>query len=50
MPLVEVPPSVQIVPQEKLDDTYNSVSTFPEEAKCSLTRVRSKPKRLIVEM
>ena len=48
-PLVEVPPSGLIVPQdENRSDT--PVPTVPEESRRRSTRIRSKPKRLIEEM
>ena len=47
-PLVEVPSPGQIVPQENVTD--NSVPTVPEEPRRRSTRIRSKPKRLIVKM
>ena len=48
-PLVEVPPSGQIVPQEE-NRTDTPVPTVPEEPRCRSTRIRLKPKRLIEEM
>ena len=48
-PLVEVPPSGQIVPQEE-NVTDTPVPTVPEEPRRRSTRIRSKPKRLIEEM
>ena len=48
-PLVEVPPSRQIVPQEG-NVTHTPVPTVPEEPRRRSTRIRSKPKRLIEEM
>ena len=48
-PLVEVPPSGLIVPQDKhRSDT--PVPTVPEEPRRRSTRIRSKPKRLTEEM
>jgi len=48
-PLVEVPPSGQIVPQgENVTDT--PVPTLPQEPRRRSTRIRSKPKRLIEEI
>ena len=48
-PLVEVPPSGQIVPQEG-NVTDTPVPTVPEEPRRRSTRIRSKPKRLIEEI
>ena len=49
MPLVEVPPSGQIVPQEE-NRTDTPVPTVPEEPRRRSTGIRSKPKRLIEEV
>ena len=48
-PLLEVPPSRQIVKQEG-NVTDTPVSTDPEEPRRPSTRIRSKPRRLIEEM
>ena len=48
-PLVENPPSGQVSPREE-NVTDNTVPTVPEEPRRRSTRIRSKPKRLIVEI
>ena len=48
-PLVEVPPSREIVSQEG-NVTHTPVPTVPEEPRRRSTRIRSKRKRLIEEM
>ena len=48
-PWVEVPPSRQIDPQVG-NVTHTPVPTVPEEPRCCIMQIRSKPKRSIEEM